>query len=68
MPATSVTSEAGRVMTQPAVRALAGAALPRVAAQKLEHFGPAMLFHCAQEMNHLATFLPNLYSEYRDTP
>jgi hypothetical protein len=28
----------------------------------------ALLVHCAQEMAHLATFLPGLYAEFRDVP
>ena len=27
-----------------------------------------LLYHCASEMNHLATFLPALYEEFRCTP
>lgn len=67
LPAEAVVSPAGKAMTNAPLRALAGIALPRVGAQKLNHFGPAMLFHCATEMNHLATFLPELYAEYRET-
>lgn len=31
-------------------------------------FGHAMLHHCAAEMNHLAGFLPELYTEFHGTP
>jgi len=68
VPKHSVASPAGRAMTAGPARAFAGAALPRAAARKLREFGPAMLTHCAQEMNHLATFLPQLFEEFRDTP
>lgn len=30
--------------------------------------GPDLLFHCAKEMNHLASFLPQLYEAFRDQP
>jgi hypothetical protein len=29
-----------------------------------EVFGPALLWHGAQEMNHLASFLPQIYEEF----
>lgn len=30
--------------------------------------GAGLLHHCASEMNHLASFLPALYEEFKDTP
>jgi hypothetical protein len=30
--------------------------------------GPAMVAHCAMEMNHLASFLPDLYADYHPAP
>lgn len=68
LPRQSLTSTAGKIMTIGPVRRMAGLTLPRIAAVKLHHFGPAMLYHCAQEMNHLATFLPSLYADFRGTP
>jgi len=31
-------------------------------------YGYDLLFHCASEMNHLASFLPALYEEFKGTP
>ncbi len=31
-----------------------------------DNFGPDLLRHCAEEMNHLAAFLPKLYQQYHD--
>lgn len=43
--------------------------LERVASRNLPpQFQTDMLFHCASEMNHLATFLPQLYAEFKDMP
>jgi hypothetical protein len=30
--------------------------------------GTDMIHHCAAEMNHLASFLPELFEEFRDLP
>lgn len=68
LPAHSVTSRAGQAMTSAPLRAVAGRVLPTVAARKLSEFGPVMVQHCAQEMNHLASFLPQLYGEFHDQP
>jgi len=37
----------------------------RVAPARIAH---DVLFHCASEMNHLATFLPQLYDEFNGSP
>jgi hypothetical protein len=68
LPAHAVTSRAGRAMTAAPLRVTAGRLLPAVAARKVSEFGPVMVQHCAQEMNHLASFLPQLYEEFRDRP
>lgn len=68
VPAVSVPPGKGQLLTRPLVRALANKILPFVVAQKLDHFGPRMLHHCAQEMNHLSTFLPALHERFAGTP
>jgi len=68
LPAHSSTGAAGSILGNPAARGVAGKVLSRVAKQELRVFGPNMLQHCAQEMNHLASFLPALYEEFRGTP
>ncbi|NWA91415.1 hypothetical protein HX807_22640 [Pseudomonas sp. D8002] len=58
---------AGRLLTTP----LGGVVEPilrRFGGVKADHFGPVMLMHCAQEMNHLARFLPQLREEFKDLP
>ena len=58
-----------RLLTNKAVRPLAKPLLARVAPRLLPaSFGYDLLFHCASEMNHLASFLPDLYAEFKDTP
>lgn len=63
-PARSVTSTVGKVMTLPVINSLAGMVMNHSKPSKLYEAGPAMLYHCAQEMNHLASFLPRLYEEF----
>jgi hypothetical protein len=58
---------AGRILTTPIGR-IAEPLIRRVGGVKVDHFGPTMLMHCAQEMNHLAKFLPQLRAEFRDMP
>jgi len=67
LPAASMTSGKGRVLAGPIGRAVEPMAR-RFGGVKADHFGPAMVMHCAQEMNHLAQFLPALHAEFRDTP
>lgn len=57
----------GRILTTPIGR-IAEPLAKRVGGVKVEHFGPTMLMHCAQEMNHLARFLPQLREEFADLP
>ncbi|SFO87243.1 hypothetical protein K8Z49_16035 [Actinomadura madurae] len=51
-----------------------GRALSRTAIAKAGHrfipgtIGADMVHHCAAEMNHLASFLPQLHQEFQDTP
>jgi hypothetical protein len=43
--------------------------LPGIARRVLPgRIGCDVLFHCANEMNHLATFLPQLYEEFKGSP
>ncbi|MEG9434727.1 hypothetical protein JAO29_00815 [Edaphobacter sp. HDX4] len=64
LPSGSVTSTAGKFMTLSGINSLAGLVMNRSKPSKLYEAGPAMLYHCAQEMNHLASFLPRLYEEF----
>jgi DAPG hydrolase PhiG domain len=58
---------AGRILTTPIGRAVEPI-IKRVGGVKVDHFGPVMLMHCGQEMNHLAAFLPRLRQEFQDLP
>lgn len=68
LPPHSVASDAGRALTNRVARKLSTPVVKQVAKRKLREFGPDMLFHCASEMNHLATFPPQLYAEFRKEP
>ena len=65
LPAHSVASMTGRLLSNPLAQVAAGPVVEQSAKRKLREFGPDMLFHCASEMNHLASFLPLLFKEYR---
>jgi hypothetical protein len=67
LPAESIDGPA-RILSSAPLRAAAGKVLPRIARQKASVFAPPMLQHCAQEMNHLAAFLPELYDEFHGQP
>lgn len=43
------------------------AAIARTQLRPTENDARALLVHCAQEMHHLATFLPALYAAFKDT-
>lgn len=67
-PAAVSSPAAGRTLRSPA-----GAALKPVIAKAMQRnftleFGGMLMHHCAQEMNHLAGFLPNLFDEFKDLP
>ncbi|WP_436761594.1 DAPG hydrolase family protein [Streptosporangium sp. V21-05] len=69
LPAHSVPGRGGSLLTARMTRRLGDSALPRVAARALgPTFGYDLAFHCASEMNHLASFLPALHEEFKDTP
>jgi hypothetical protein len=63
-PPRSSTSTTGKILSLPGVNALAGLAMNGIKPQKMSEDCPAMVYHCAQEMNHLASFLPRLYEEF----
>jgi hypothetical protein len=67
IPAASVTSRRGRVLTTGLGR-LAAPVIRRAGGAKVDHFGPRMLKHCAEEMNHLARILPSLHAAFAGTP
>ena len=67
LPPASLTSKEGAFLTTPVGRAV-GPSLLKSRAAKADHFGPAMVMHCAQEMNHLARFLPALHEAFVGTP
>lgn len=59
--ATLLASRPGRAAVRPA--------LPRLGAQLANpSTSKDLLFHCGQEMNHLAQFLPALFEEFKDLP
>jgi hypothetical protein len=58
---------AARLIGVKPIRPLVRPLLERVVAADLPpNFPTDMLFHCASEMNHLASFLPKLYAEFKD--
>ncbi len=64
LPAHSVTTGIGRLLSMPGLNDLAGMVMNGRKPARLHEVGPAMLYHCAQEMNHLASFLPRLHEEF----
>jgi len=68
LPPESVSSAQGKALAAMPALERAGFQVPPQAHQQLRLIGPDMLYHCAAEMNHLASFLPQLYAEFRDTP
>jgi DAPG hydrolase PhiG domain len=58
-----------RALNNPAARTLLTPLLPRVSHRLVPRtIGHDLLFHCASEMNHLASFLPELYEQFHNTP
>ncbi|MEU6201001.1 hypothetical protein [Streptomyces sp. NPDC047061] len=69
LPAHSSPGRGAALLTTKPVRGLGGAALPHLAGRAMgPGFGHGLLFHCAAEMNHLASFLPALHEEFKGTP
>jgi hypothetical protein len=48
--------------------AIGPSGLPQLAAIDFQKLAIGLLFHCASEMNHLASFLPALFAEFEGTP
>lgn len=67
LPRGSYANPAGGVLTSPLGRVIQPV-LGRVAAPDVDVFGRDLVMHCAQEMNHLAGFLPDLYEAFVGTP
>lgn len=67
LPAGAYASPVGGVLTSRLGRVIEPV-LGRVAAPDTDVFGRDLLVHCAQEMNHLAGFLPELYETFAGTP
>lgn len=60
---------AARLLGFKPIRPLVRPMLERIVSKSLpRQFQTDMLFHCAGEMNHLASFLPQLYAEFKDEP
>lgn len=62
-------SPLARSLIRCSARRFANAALPRLGRRLLpRNIGHDLLYHCASEMNHLASFLPALHEEFNGTP
>lgn len=69
LPAHSFHGLGSRFLSNKASRALGDTVLPHVISQVMgPTIGHDMVFHCASEMNHLASFLPDLHGEFNGTP
>jgi len=66
LPMRSIASRKGMPLATP-LGSLLEPLIRRAGGVEADHFGPAMLRHCGEEMNHLATFLPRLHAEFKDT-
>lgn len=67
LPRASYVKSAGGVLTSPLGR-IVEPVLGRVSAPDTDVFGRDLVMHCAQEMNHLAGILPELYEAFVGTP
>ncbi|WP_432022605.1 DAPG hydrolase family protein [Streptomyces parvus] len=69
LPAHSAPGRGTPLLTGKASRKLGDSVLPRVIPKVIgPTIGYDMAFHCASEMNHLASFLPALHAEFNGTP
>lgn len=69
LPAHSVPGRGAPLLTGKASRKLGDAVLPRVISTVMGRtVGYDMTVHCAAEMNHLSSFLPELHQEFKGTP
>jgi hypothetical protein len=69
IPRRAIDGTLSRALSTPPLRAVGNTVLPRViTAKRMSSMVQPLLYHCAVEMNHLATFLPKLYQEFKDLP
>lgn len=69
LPAHSVPGRGAPLLSGRASRKLGGTVLPHVISKVMgPSIGYDMTFHCAAEMNHLTSFLPELHHEFNGTP
>lgn len=69
LPAHSVPGTGASLLTGKASHKIGDAVLPHVISKVMgPNIGYDMAFHCAAEMNHLASFLPALHEEFNGTP
>ncbi|GAA0949710.1 hypothetical protein GCM10009554_48680 [Kribbella koreensis] len=69
LPDHSLPGRGATLLTGRTARKLGGSALPRLGRKVLgPTFGQDLLYHCGAEMNHLASFLPQLHEEFNGTP
>ncbi|MFE9252769.1 DAPG hydrolase family protein [Streptomyces sp. NPDC007088] len=69
LPGHSVPGRGAALLTKRAARKLGNSALPHLGGRALgPTFGQDLMYHCGAEMNHLASFLPQLHEEFRGTP
>ena len=69
LPARSVPGRGAPLLTGKAARKVGDSTLPHLTGKVLgPTFGYDLAFHCAAEMNHLASFLPDLHEEFNGTP
>ncbi|MFF1920191.1 DAPG hydrolase family protein [Streptomyces sp. NPDC058221] len=69
LPAHSVTGRGTPLLTGKASRKIGDTVLPRVISKAMgPNVGYDMAVHCASEMNHLASFLPDLHQEFNGAP
>lgn len=66
LPRHSVGSAAGRLLSGLPSKVL-GPALGKLIRVPKSHLGIPLLVHCAEEMNHLSAFLPELFNEFRNS-
>lgn len=69
LPAHSAPGPGSRLLTRKASRKLGDTVLPHVVSRVMgPNVGYDMIVHCAAEMNHLASFLPDLHREFEGSP
>ncbi|MFJ2241841.1 DAPG hydrolase family protein [Streptomyces sp. NPDC087859] len=69
LPGRDLPGRGASLLSGKAGRKLGNSALPRLSKRVIgPTFGQDLLYHCAAEMNHLASFLPSLHGEFNGTP